>query len=103
MAKYRFTTDAQADLIKIRHYTLKHWSVQQSEKYLLDLQQTIILLAEAPKMGIKRADISVDTFSFPHASHVIYYLIQQQYVLFYAVLHKNMVPNIHLANRSIDY
>ncbi len=101
MTMYRLTKDAQQDLIKIRHYTLKNWGNKQSGKYLSELQQTIRLLSEVPEMGRKRSDISTDTLSFPHVSHVIYYLQQEQEcILVFAVLHKSMVPNNHLENRS---
>jgi len=102
MAMYRLTSDAQQDLIKIRQYTLTQWGSQQSVKYLTELQYTIQLVAEAPEMGKKRPDISVDTLSFPHASHIIYYLVENDSLVIFAVLHKGMAPNIHLEDRSVD-
>ncbi len=102
MANYRLTSDAREDLINIRHYTLTQWGSHQSEKYLSELQHTIQLLSEAPEMGKKRPDISANTFSFPHASHVIYYLMHDEFLLVFAVLHKSMVPNNHLESRAVD-
>ena len=67
---YRFTADAQSDLIKIRSYTLKQWDREQSGKYLSELRQTVRLLSEAPTMGKRRLDISSGVFSFPYVSHV---------------------------------
>ena len=99
MTMYKLTTDAQTDLIQIRQYTLSQWGSKQSELYLSELQQTITLLSEAPEMGKKRPDVSEDTFSFPHASHVIYYVFHTDYLLVFAVLHKSMVPNNHLEDR----
>jgi len=99
MVSYRFTSDAQEDLTKIRYYTVEQWGSNQSNKYLMELQRTISVLAESPMIGTKRADISQDTFSFPHASHVIYYLMREEYLLIFAVLHKNMVPNNHIFDR----
>ncbi|MCP4008815.1 MAG: type II toxin-antitoxin system RelE/ParE family toxin, partial [Proteobacteria bacterium] len=54
MPAYRLTPDAQADLIDIRHYTLKHWGKDQSQKYLSELRQTIRLLSETPTIGKQR-------------------------------------------------
>lgn len=99
---YKLTKDAQADLIQIRHYTLSQWGNKQSKLYLLELQQIITLLSEAPEMGKKRPDVSKDAFSFPHGSHVFYYVLHTDYLLVFAILHKAMVPNNHLENRSID-
>lgn len=95
MATFRLSSDAQTDLINIRHYTLKKWGVEQSRKYLSGLQQTIELLLDPQEMGKKRTD----TLSFPHASHVVYYGLQSDFLLVFAVLHKSMVPNNHLENR----
>ncbi len=99
MALFRLSLDAQADLMNIRQYTLENWGSKQSEKYLIELQQTIELLASSPDMGKKRLDISINTLSFPHASHVIYYCVENNYLLVFAVLHKSRVPNTHLENR----
>ena len=100
MPSYRFTGDAQSDLIKIRGYTLKEWGNEQSKKYLSNLRQTIRLLSETPTIGKQRPDISSDVFSFPHVSHVIYYMLRNEQLVVFGVLHKSMVPNIHLEDRE---
>ncbi len=100
MPSYRFTEDAQSDLIKIRSYTLKQWGIEQSKKYLLKLRQTIRLLSETPTIGKQRPDISPDVFSFPYVSHVIYYMAHNEQLVVFGVLHKSMVPNAHLEDRD---
>mgnify|MGYP000067739126 FL=1 len=100
MTVYRFTPDAQTDLIEIRRYTLKNWGIEQSKKYLLELRQTIRVLSETPAMGKQRHEVGVDVFSFSHASHVIYYLVNKQQLVVFAVLHKSMSPLLHLDNRD---
>ena len=97
---YRLTPDAQADLIEIRRYTLNQWGKDQSQKYLSELRQTIQLLAETPTIGKQRHEVGADVFSFPHASHVIYHTLYEQQVVVFGVLHKNMIPLIHLDDRS---
>ena len=100
MAKFHLTNDAKQDLINIRHYTVEQWGSEQSKKYLLELQQTILLLTESPNIGKKRPDVLTDTLSFPHSSHIIYYLQKENSLLIFAVLHKSMVPNPHLDRRD---
>lgn len=97
---YRLTPDAQADLIEIRRYTLNQWGNDQSQKYLSELRQTIKLLSETPTIGKQRNEVGVDVYSFPYASHVIYYTLYEQQVVVFAVLHKSMIPLIHLTDRS---
>lgn len=103
MAHFRLTPDAQSDLIEIRRYTQQQWDNAQSKKYLSELQKTLHLLAEMPSIGKSRPDIGIDILSFPHASHIIYYVIheQEQELVVFSVLHKRMVPFNHLTDREI--
>ena len=99
--RYRLTSDALSDLIEIRRFTLKQWGINQSQKYLSELRKAILALAKTPAIGKKRLEVGQNVFSFPYVSHVIYYTLddQQQLVVF-AVLHKSMVPFLHLDDRN---
>jgi len=101
MSNYRLTPDAQSDLIDIRRFTLNRWGEAQSEKYLSELRQTLRLLAETPSLGKPRPDVAVDVLSFPHVSHVIYYVLHAQQLVVFGVLHKRMVPTNHLDGREV--
>ncbi|MCK5662597.1 MAG: type II toxin-antitoxin system RelE/ParE family toxin [Thiotrichaceae bacterium] len=101
MAHFRLTPDAQSDLIEIRRYTQQQWDNTQSKKYLSELRQTLHLLAETPSIGKSRPDIGIDILSFPHVSHIIYYVIHEQELVVFSVLHKRMVPLNHLMDREI--
>jgi len=97
---YRLTPDAKADLIEIRRYTLEQWGADQSRKYLSDQRQTIRLLTETPSIGKSRPDAGANVLSFPHVSHVIYYVIHKNQLVVFGVLHKQMVPVKHLIDRN---
>lgn len=101
MLIYRLTPDAKTDLIEIRRFTVKQWGTAQSQKYLLELRQTIRLLAETPSLGKSRPDVGSSVLSFPHVSHVIYYVVHEQQLIVFGVLHKRMVPLNHLAEREV--
>ncbi|MCA6219880.1 type II toxin-antitoxin system RelE/ParE family toxin [Photorhabdus antumapuensis] len=98
---YRLTPDAQRDLIEIRRFTMKQWGTAQSKKYLLELRKTIRLLADTPFLGKSKSDIGPDILSFPYVSHVIYYVVHEQQLVVFGVLHKRMVPLNHLAEREV--
>ncbi len=100
MFTYKFTQDAREDLLNIRKYTLKTWGKEQSAKYLQELNKTLQLLSDSPSIGTQRSDISLTTFSFPYAGHIIYYTIDNNFLIVFAVLHKNMVPERHITNRQ---
>ena len=87
---FRLTPDARDDLIEIRRYTLEQWGADQSRKYLSDLRQTIQLLTKTPSIGKSRPDVGTNVMSFPHVSHVIYYVIHKKQLVVFGVLHKRV-------------
>jgi toxin ParE1/3/4 len=98
---YRLTPDAQSDLVEIRRFTVKQWGTTQSKKYLSKLRNTIRLLAETPSLGKSRPEVGSNVLSFPHVSHVIYYVVHEQQLVVFGVLHKRMVPLNHLVEREV--
>ncbi|KYZ85058.1 type II toxin-antitoxin system RelE/ParE family toxin [Alloalcanivorax xenomutans] len=100
-APYRLTLEARKDLIQIRRFTLRQWGPKQSRKYLSDLRQTLRLLCETPSLGKPRPELGAGVFSFPHVSHVIYYIVYRSRLVIFGVLHKRMVPLNHLADRPL--
>jgi len=100
MSAYRLTPDAQTDLIEIRRFTLQQWGIEQSKQYIFKLRDTIKVLAEAPTLGKQRHDMGTDVYSFPHVSHVIYYIIDKQKLVVFGVLHQSMLPRLHLDDRN---
>jgi toxin ParE1/3/4 len=100
MPGYRLTPDAQSDLIEIRRFTLQKWGPAQSQKYLSGLRKTIRLLAEKPSLGKSRPEVGANVLSFPYVSHVIYYVMCEQQLVVFGVLHKRMVPANHLIERE---
>jgi toxin ParE1/3/4 len=100
-AIYYLTPDAKSDLVGIHRFTLANWGVTQSKQYLSGIRQTIRLLAEAPSLGKSRSEVRENVFSFPYGSHVIYYIEDEHQVVVFAILHKSMVPFIHLSDRKL--
>ncbi len=60
------------------------------------------LLASSPSLGTPRIDVGPDVLSFPHASHVIYYVVHEQKLVVFGVLHKRMAPSNHLEGRKLN-
>ena len=101
MSRFQLTPDAEADLIEIRRFTIQQWDSAQSKKYISELRQTICVLSKTPSIGKLRVDVGNDVQSFPCASHVIYYVMHEQKLIVFGILHKRMVPLNHLAGRKI--
>lgn len=101
MPVFRLTPDAQDDLIEIRRYTLQQWGAEQSQKYLREIRNTIGLLAETPALGKSRPEVGANVHSFPQGSHIIYYVVHNQQLVVFGVLHKRMAPLAHLNERGL--
>lgn len=101
MLVFRLTPDAQDDLIEIRRYTLQQWGAEQSQKYLREIRNTIGLLAETPALGKLRPEVGANVHSFPQGSHIIYYVVHNQQMVVFGVLHKRMAPLAHLNERGL--
>ncbi len=99
--RFCFTAEAKSDLIEIRRFTTQKWSLAQSDKYLSGLQKTIRLLADSPYLGMSRPEVGKGVLSFSHARHVIYYMVHEQEIVVFGVLHDAMVPVDHLIDRGV--
>lgn len=95
-ATCHLTPDAQLDLIAIRRHTVNEWGSRQSQKYLAELRSTLRLLAGTPRLGKGMPEIGQGVLSFPHVSHLVFYVMHERQVVVFGVLHKRMVPNSHL-------
>ena len=99
MGEYRLTKDAGRDLTEIRGFTLREWGKEQSRQYIVELRKTLTLLSDNPLIGSRRSDIGEGIYSFPSASHVIYYLLEKNHLIVIGILHGSMVPANHLEGR----
>lgn len=75
MSRFRLTPRALRDIDAIADYTLAAWGERQTEKYLGELEQRFRWLAQSPHAGRPRDEVGEGYRSYPHGSHVIFYLI----------------------------
>jgi len=90
MAKYRVTPKARDDLNNIGRYTEQNWGKNQRNTYLKNFENRFIWLSKNPQLGKHRSDIAKGYYSFPEGQHVIFYLIDKQYINIIGVPHKDM-------------
>ncbi len=96
MRTLEVSQQAQTEIVEIRFFTRDNWGIKQSDKYLTEFQITIDLLRKSPLIGVKRTDLSSETYSFPYVSHMIYYKFNEKTLYLLAVLHKNRLPKNHM-------
>ena len=94
--KYRLRQSARDDLKDIARYTLKHHGKVQRDRYLNGLKERFELLGENPNFGRSRDDVKIGCHCSDYNKHVVFYVIQNDYVEILAILHERMIPERHL-------
>ena len=90
MSRYRVTPRALRDLDAIADYSLTTWGDKQTEKYLSDLDQRFRLLAQNPKSGRQRDEVSDGYRSSAYGAHVIFYVLDEVGIAIIGVPHGAM-------------
>ena len=90
MTRYVLSPRAQADIEDIWTYTVKHWTVDQAERYLRLLQTEIEDLASDPLRGHACDEIRSGYRKGRAGSHVIFYRVEDHRINVVRVLHQRM-------------
>jgi len=88
--RFRVTKRAKADLISIGRYSERVWGKRQRDKYLSELDACFHWLANNGGGGRHRPDIHEGYFSYPQGSHVVFYMINGNYIDIIGIPHKSM-------------
>lgn len=87
---FRLTPRAAADLDAIADYTLEKWGLAQMEEYLRSLNHRFEWLTENPFAGRERNDVHPGYRSIPEGSHIIFYIINDEWIDIIGIPHKSM-------------
>ena len=87
---------ADSDLEDIFDYSVEHFGFARAEQYVYDIEQVFKDLAANPKLG-RRFDPDVNRYlQYPVESHCIFYARSDIGVEIFRILHKSMLPTLHL-------
>ena len=90
MPSYRITPRAFEDLKNIGRYTLRHWGKKQRDIYLRALDARFAWLAQNANAGRSRDEVANGYRSFPHESHVVFYLVRDSGIDIIGIPHQAM-------------
>lgn len=90
MSAFRLTSAAARDLDRIARWTLQTWGESKMETYLRSLDDRFRWLALNPQSGRDRADIGSGYRSWPQGQHVIFYIVQPDWIAIIGVPHQAM-------------
>ncbi|WP_454745076.1 type II toxin-antitoxin system RelE/ParE family toxin [Ciceribacter selenitireducens] len=83
----RTTVEADRDIIEIYVLGAQQFGVAQSERYVDELFNTFVLLAENPKMARERRELNPPMRLHPYHAHLIAYVVRDGGILIVRVLH----------------
>jgi toxin ParE1/3/4 len=96
MANFRITPAAKGHLVDIWAGTVDRWGEEQANAYLRQIDEKFHFLAANPRLGRERPKIRNGYFSFPVGKHIIFYLINGEFVDIIGVLHARMDVPSHI-------
>ena len=87
MSDWILSSDAEEDLQDIFLYTAQTWGERQARDYLIELFDLFANLALHPQMGRARGELGEGIRSFPHRSHIVFFLEYEGVTAISRVLH----------------
>ncbi len=90
MGSYKLTVKADLDIDDIWEYTNSQWGENQASKYLSQLEERFIALAENPNIGKQRYELTESPMSYHCGRHVIFYRKARKGIEVRRVLHDSM-------------
>ena len=91
---------ADNDLLDIFIYGCEQFGIDTAEAYIYRLEAGIQQLTEHPKSGRSIEQIIAEVRALPVVSHVIYYQVTDTTIDIIRILHKSMLPEKRLTERS---
>lgn len=86
MYRYQLTRSAERDLRNIALYTIQQFGVRQAQIYRDGLLKAFQMLAEFPHIGSDQGQIKANVRRHVHASHSIYYRVEQKKIVILRIL-----------------
>ena len=94
MLNFRLSKNAESHLIDIYNFSVENWGVLRGTEYIEQLEQMIMKLCIHPFLAKKRLDLGKNLYSFPIQNHVIYFLLDKEWITILAILHHTQLPKI---------
>mgnify|MGYP006201600725 FL=1 len=85
--RYILSQRTEEDINSIFDFGYQKFGKEQALNYLIELRSYFELLVENPNIGKHRNEIREGLYSFPFASHIIFYRIFPRHIRIVRVLH----------------
>lgn len=98
MAKFKLSRKAAQDLKEIYQYGYREYGERRADKYIQELEEAFVLLAENPLICRERIEFVPPVRIHPHNKHLIVYVCKADGILIVRLLHERMDIQGHLLN-----
>ena len=78
--QYRLAPHALADLDDVWRFSAERWSIEQADRYIDDLVRMFETIAAMPTLARERSEFKPPVRIHVHESHLIVYMIAEDYV-----------------------
>ena len=95
---YKFSKEADNDLIELYVYGCKQFGESQAENYFSELESCFQLLSETPLICRDRKEFNPKVRIHHHGRHLVIYHTQTDHILIVRILHDSMDIQSHLQN-----
>jgi toxin ParE1/3/4 len=92
VAKFRLSCVAELDLLDIGTYTLRAWGVDQTIRYLDDIEACCQRLADSPALGRPCDHVRPGLRRAEQGKHVVFFRREPEGILVSRLLHQGMLP-----------
>jgi toxin ParE1/3/4 len=88
---FRYSPRAESDLDDISAWSLKRFGANQTEVYLLGIEQACVEIARNPLRARLHSGLRPGVRRVEYVSHVIFYSIEEDDVVVGRILHKHQL------------
>lgn len=92
MKRFVISAGARQDIDEIASYTRRTWSLQQTDRYLSQLEDGFQLLAQNRTIGRPCKEIDPELRRFEVGKHVVYFRLRRDGIRIVRILHQQMIP-----------
>lgn len=96
MSRFVLSPRAQTDLDDIWDYTAETWGVDQAERYIRLIADSINAVATSPARGQRCDSIREGYRKYPAGSHVLFYRLSGDGIDVVRILHQQMDVERHM-------
>ncbi len=87
MSDWFLSYDADEDLQDIYLYSVENWGEDQARRHLDELFDLFDHIGRNSEMGRQRPELGEGIRSFPHVSHIVYFMSWQSEIAILRILH----------------